>query len=143
MILMETHVGNLWYTADEIDAMKARARLVCLEIRPQVEKLTNGYATEDESTRGLESRACRYRQGRRIWLVRHIVEAQQTQKGQEDKNAYQLACLSYQYTHCAAVVALEEAARDVVRANLPKRLVHWADETDVPTVHHKRARTVQ
>ena len=72
--------------------------------------------------------------------MRHVVEAQQMQQQkQKDQNAYQLACLSYQYTHRAAVVALEEAARDVVRAHVPKR-VHWVDD-DISIAHPKRARS--
>ena len=108
--LTDEEIALLWYTASELHHMREEARHTCHQIRPEIEKLTSGYARDGEETRGLESRACRHRQHRKVLLVRCVLKAQRS------LDAYKLACLSYKCSHKAAVVALEEASRDFSRA---------------------------
>ena len=114
--------------------MRDEARDTCYVIRPEIEKLTSGYAQLNGETRGLENRACRQRQNRKSLGLRCVLKAQRK------LDSHKLACLAYKCSHNAAVLALEEAARDFTRAYmeelcLSKRPLVEEDTTpDLPAI---------
>jgi hypothetical protein len=112
----------IWYAAEDLDRFRSEVRDMCRKLRTDsTEEKKACTLALDHLTRGLEQRTCLERQRRKYLSIKCIVRAQH-----KLEDSYQLACLAYKCTHWASELALEEAARDFVRA--------YVHETDVKRV---------
>jgi hypothetical protein len=146
----EAEWQSIWYQASDLEDFRSEARDLCRQLRLDCKNSSSKNNAEssssssaaaaapfeeakvcslarDHATRGLEQRACLERQRRKYLAIKCIVRAQAKLAGNPDR----LALLSHKCTHWAAELAVEEAARDFVRAYHGTDVVDDDDDVDV------------
>lgn len=103
--------SELWYAVSELERFRDDARSMCRSMRSDGSN-SGRCRLAHENTRGLEQRSCLERQRRKFLTLKYVVKAHNSQQFCADK----LAVLAHRCSAWASVIAVEEAARDFVRA---------------------------
>ncbi|CAB9517589.1 expressed unknown protein [Seminavis robusta] len=117
-LLPDDKKDELWHKDTDIEAFKARERLLCEEIRLGL--------SNEQNTRGLELRLCQERQKRKYMIIHAILRAQKRYKDPK-----QLSNIARKCSVWSKAIAAITAQRDYCELYDPARL---ASITPIPPV---------